>query len=187
MSTGLVTLKGASLVGVLQTQGSRIKGWLTATDCQLYGCRSVAKSYQSLRLYATPWTIACQTPLSFTVFQSLLKFMSIELVRLSNHLILCHLLFLLPSIFPRIRVFSSESALYIKWPEDWSFSLSISPSNEYSGLISFGIDCFHLAVQWTQESSPPVHFKSINSLVLNLCYVPTLTSIPNYWKSHSFD
>ena len=133
-------------MGVLQTQGSRIKGWLTATDCQLYGCRSVAKSYQSLRLYATPWTIACQTPLSFTVFQSLLKFMSIELVRLSNHLILCHLLFLLPSIFPRIRVFSSESALYIRWPEDWSFSLSISPSNEYSGLISFRIDWFDLLV-----------------------------------------
>ena len=133
---------------VLQTQGSRIKGWLTATDCQLYGFCSVAKSYQSLRLYTTPWTIACQTPLSFIIFQSLLKFMSIELVMLSNHLILCHLLLLLPSIFPRIKVFSSESALYIRWPKDWSLNFSISPSNEYSGLISFRIDWFDfLAVQ----------------------------------------
>ena len=122
-------------MGVLQTQGSRIKGWLTATDCQLYGCCSVAKSYQSLRLYATLWTIARQT-LCPSLSSSLLKIMSIELVRLSNHLILCHLLLLLPSIFPRIRVFSSESALYIRWPKDWSFSFSISPSDEYSGLIS---------------------------------------------------
>ena len=92
--------------------------------------------------------IACQTPLSFIIFQSLLKFMSIELVMLSNHLILCHLLLLLPSIFPRIKVFSSESALYIRWPKDWSFNFSISPSNEYSGLISFRIDWFDfLAVQ----------------------------------------
>ena len=91
---------------------------------------------------AIPWTAACQAPLSFTVFQSLLKFTSIELVMLSNHLILCCPLLLLPSIFPSIEVFSNESALCIRWPKYWS--LSINPSNEYSGLISFRIDRFDL-------------------------------------------
>ena len=89
-------------------------------------------------------------PVFYTFSQTLLKCMSTELVMLSNHLILFYPLLLLPSIFPRIRVFSSESALYIRWPEDWSFSLSISPSNEYSGLISFRIDWLDLlAVQGT--------------------------------------
>ena len=95
-----------------------------------------------LRLFATPWTAACQTPLSFTVSQNSLKFMSIESVLLSNRLILCHPLLLLPSIFPSIRVFSSELALHISCPKYWSFSFSISPSNEYSELISFKIDWF---------------------------------------------
>ena len=103
----------------------------------------------------TPCTTACQAPLSSTVFRSFLKFMFIELVILSNHLILCHPLFLLPSVFPSIRVFSSESALYIRWPKYWSFSFSSSPCNEYLGLISFRIGWFDLlAVQGTQESSP---------------------------------
>ena len=96
---------------------------------------------------ATPWTAARQTSVSFTIFWSLLKLMSIELVLPSNHLILCHPL-LLPSVFPRIRVFSDESVFHIRWPKDWSFSFSISPSNEYSGLISFEMDWFdRLAVQ----------------------------------------
>ena len=95
-------------------------------------------------LFATPWTAVCQAPLSFTVSWSLLRFMSIESVMLSNHLILCCPLLLLPSVFPNIRVFSSESALHIRWPEYWSFSFSISPSNEYSGHISFKIDWFDL-------------------------------------------
>ena len=93
-------------------------------------------------LFATPWTIACQAPLSSTASQCLLKFMSIESVVLFNHLILCHPLLLLPLIFPCIRVFSSEFAFRIRWPKYWS--LSISPSSEYSGLISFRIDWFGL-------------------------------------------
>ena len=101
----------------------------------------------------TPWTAACQASLSFTISQSLLKLMSIELVMPSNHLILCHPLLLPPSIFPSIRIFSNESALHIRWPKYWSFSFSISPSNECSGLISFRIDSFDfLAVQGTLKS-----------------------------------
>ena len=90
----------------------------------------------------TPWTAAHQACLSFTVSQSLLKLLSIELVMPSNHLILCHPLLLLPSIFPSTRVFSNESAHLIRWPKYWSFSFSISPSSEYSGLISFRMDWF---------------------------------------------
>ena len=92
----------------------------------------------------TPYTTACQASLSITNSQSLLKFMSIEWVMPSNHLILCRPLLFLPSVFPSIRVFSIESALRIRWPKDWSVSFSISPSSEYSGLISSGTDCFDL-------------------------------------------
>ena len=102
---------------------------------------------------ATTWTAACQASLLITNSQSFLKLMSIELVMPSNHLILCHSLLLLPSIFPSLRVFSNESVLRIRWPKYSSFSFSISPSNGYSGLISFRIDCFdHLAVQGTLKS-----------------------------------
>ena len=115
-------------------------------------------SVQSLswvRLFATPWTAACQASLSITYSWSLLKLMSIELVMPSSHLILCRPLLLLPSIFPSIRVFSNESALHIMWPKYWSFSFSISPSNEHSGLISFRMDWLDLlAVQGTLKSSP---------------------------------
>ena len=98
----------------------------------------------------TPWTAARQASLSITNSKKLLKFMSIELVMPSNHLILCHPLLLLPSVFPSIKVFSSESVLHIRWPKYWSFSFSISPFNQYSGLISFRIDQFDLlAVQGT--------------------------------------
>ena len=108
----------------------------------------MSKSLQPHRLY-----VACQAPLSFTVSQSLLKFMSIGLIMLSDHLILCHPLLLLPSMFPSIRVFSNESALRIRWPEYWSFSISISPCNEYSELISINTDWFDLlAVQGTHRS-----------------------------------
>ena len=104
-------------------------------------------------LFATPWTAARQAFLSIINSQNLLKFMSIELVIPSNHVILCHPLLLLPSIFPSIRVFSKESVLRIKWPKYWSFSFNISPSNEYSGLISFRIDWLDLlAVQGTLKS-----------------------------------
>ena len=95
-------------------------------------------------LFVTPWTAACQASLSITNSWSLPKLMSVESVMPSNHLILCHPLLLLPSIFPRIRVFSNESDLCIRWPKYWSFSFSISPSNEHPGLISFRIDWFYL-------------------------------------------
>ena len=103
----------------------------------LFGCCS---SLSPVWLFATPWTSACQASLSFTISQSLLKLMSIELVVPSNHLILCRPLLLLPSIFPSIRVFSSESALCVRWPKYWSFSFTVSPVNEHSGLISFSTD-----------------------------------------------
>ena len=136
----------------------------------------------------TPWTTARQASLSITNSQSLLKLMSIESVMPSNHFILCRPLLLLPSIFPSIRIFSNESVLCIRWPKYWSFSFSIIPSNEYSGLISFRMDWLDLlAVQGTQESSPTPQFKSINSSVLSFLYSPTLTSIHDYWKKHSFD
>ena len=135
-----------------------------------------------------PWTATCQASLSFTISQNLLKLLSIELVMPSNHLVLCHLLLLPPSIFPSIRVFSNESVLHIRWPKDWSFSFSTSPSNEYSGFISFRIDWLDLlAIQGTlKESSPEPQFKSMNSSVLSLFYGPTLTSIRDYWKNYSF-
>ena len=106
-----------------------------------------------VRLFATPWTTAHQASLSITNSQSLPKLMSIEPVMPSNHLILCHPLFLLPSIFPSIRVFSNESAIHIRWPKYWSFRFNISPSNEHAGLISFRMDWLDLlAVQGTLKS-----------------------------------
>ena len=136
----------------------------------------------------TSWTAAHQASLSITNSQSLLKLMSIKLVMPSNHLILCHPLLLLSSIFPIIRVFSNELALCIRWPKYWSFSFSISPSYEHSGLISFRMWLDLLAVQEdSQESSPTPQFKSINSVVLSFLYSPTLTSIHDYWKNNSFD
>ena len=117
-----------------------------------------------------------------------------------SHLILCHPLLLLPSIFPNIRVFSNESVLCIRWPKYWSFSFSISPSNEYSGLISFRIQWIYrtdllsgglvgspCSPRDSQESSPTPQFKSITSLVLSFLYGPTLTSMRDYWKNHSLD
>ena len=116
-----------------------------------------------------PWTAACQASLVLVISWSLPKFMSIELVMPSNHLILCHPLLLLPSIFPSIRVFSNESALHIRWPKYWSFNFTIRPSNEYLGLLSFRIDWFDLlAVQGTLKSLLQHQSESINSLVLCL-------------------
>ena len=116
-------------------------------------------------LFVTPWTAPRQASLSNTNSQSLLKLMSIKLVMSSNHLILCYSLLLLPSIFPSIRVFSSESVLHIRWPKYWSFSFSISPSNEHSGLISFRIDWFDLlAVQETLKN-PLQHHSSKTSVL----------------------
>ena len=126
----------------------------------------------------TPWNTAHQASLSFTISWKLLKLMSIESVMPSNHLILCHPLLLLPSVFPSVRVFFNESALHIRWPKYWRFSFSVSPSNEYSGLISFRVDWFDLlAVQGTLESSPVPQFQSINSSMLKLLYGPALMSV----------
>ena len=135
------------------------------------------------------WTAACQASLSFTISQSLLKLMSIKSVTPSNHLTLCHCLLLLPSIFPNIRVFSSELALHIRWLKYWSFSFSIYPSSEYLELTSFRIDWFGLlAVQGTLKSLLRHH--SFKSSILQHSvsfYYPALTSIHDYWKNHSFD
>ena len=146
---------------------------------------SSVQSLSCVQLFAAPWTAAYQASPSITNSQSLLKLMSIESLMPSNHLILCRPLLLLPSIFPSIRVFSSELALCIRWSKYWSFSFSKSPS----GLISFRTDWIDLlAIQGnSQESSPAPQFKSINSSVLSFLCGPTLTSIRDYLKTHSFD
>ena len=147
--------------------------------------------FSRVQLFVTPWTAAHQASLSITNSQSLLKLMSIESVMPSSHFIFCHPL-LLPSIFPSIRVFSSESALRTRWPKYWSFSFKISPSNEHLGLISFRMDWLDLhavmeSPRDSQESSPTPKFQSTNSLALSFLYSPTLTSINDYWKNHSLD
>ena len=155
-----------------------------------YVCCSFAK------LGPTVWepTDWCQVFLSSTISQSLLKFMSIQLVILYNHLVLCHPLSSCLQSFPasgsflRSWVFSNELALRIRWPKYWSFSLSINPSNEYSRLISFVMDWLDLsAVQGLSRVFSNTQFKSINSSVLSLLYGPTLTSTHDYWKDHSLD
>ena len=122
-------------------------------------------------LFATLWTAALQVPLSYTVSQSWLKLMSIELVMLSNYLILCHFLLLLLSVFPSIKVFSTESALFVRWPKHWSFNFSISPFSEYSGLISFRIDWFDLLAVWgTFKSLLQHHMASLVAQLVNNCF-----------------
>ena len=131
----------------------------------------------------TPWTEALQASLSITNSQSCLKLMPIKSVMPSNHLILCRPLLLLPSIFPSNRVFSNKSVLRIRWLKYWNFSFSISPSNEYSGLIFFRIDCFDLlAVQGSLKNLLQHH----SSKALSFLYSPTPRFIHDYWKYHSF-
>ena len=141
---------------------------------------AAVQSLSRVQLFTTPWTAACQASLSFTISWSLLKLISIDSVMPSNHLVLCHHLFLLPSIFPRIRIFSRELLLCIRWPKYWSFNTS----SEYSGLIYFRIDWFDLlAVQGTPESLLQ-HYSSKESILQHcFLYGPTLTSIHDY---HSF-
>ena len=139
----------------------------------------------------SPESMDCNTP-GFPVHHQLPELAQTHVHRVGeaiHHLILCHTLLLLPSIFPSIRVFASESVLHIRWPKYWSFSFKISSINEHPGLISFRMDWLDLfAVQGTlQESSLAPQFKSINSLVLSFLYSPTLTSIHDYWKNHSLD
>ena len=156
------------------------------------GCNWAAAAVQSPscgRLFVTPWTAARQASLSLTSSRSLPKFKSIESVMPSNHLIFCHPLLLLPSIFPSIRVFSNESALRNRWPKNWSFSFSVSPSNEYSKLISFRIDWYDLlAVQRTLKTLLQHHSSKASILRHSaFFYGPTLTSIPDHCKDHSID
>ena len=149
---------------------------------------SSVQSFSRVWLFATPWITACQTSLSITNSRSLSKLMSIESVMPSNHLILCHPLLLLPSIFPSIRVFSNESALHIRWPKYWSFSFNITPSNEHPGLIPLGW------TGWVSLQSKGLSRVFSNTTVqkhqffcAQLFYSPTLTSIHDYWKNHSLD
>ena len=146
----------------------------------------VVQSLSCVRLFVTPWTVAHQASLCFIISWSLPKLMSIGLVMPSNHLIHSCPLLLLPSIFPSIRVFSNESALHIMWPKYWSFSFSMSPSIEHSGLIAFRIDWFDLAAQQTLRSLFQHHISKASILQLCFLYGPTLTSINYYWKNHSF-
>ena len=134
------------------------------------------QSLSHVRAFVTPWTSACQASLSFTISWSLLKCMSIELVMSSNHLILCCPLLLWHSIFPSIRVFSNESVLHIRWPKYWSFSFNISPSNEYSGLISFRMDCLDLlAVQGTVKSLLQHHSSKASILRCSAFFIVQLS------------
>ena len=147
-------------------------------------------SFNWVWLFVTLWTAACQASLSIPNSQRLLKLMSIELVLSSNHLILCHTLLLLPSIFPSIRVSSNGSVPHIRWPKYWSFIFSTSPSNEYSGLISFRIDWFDLAFHGTLKSLLQHHSSKASilwCLAFFLSFGPILTSIHDYWKNRNFD
>ena len=155
----------------------------------------VSQSVQSLSrvwLFATPWTAACQASLSITNSRSLVKLTSIVSVMPSNHLMLCRPLLLLPSIFPSIRVFSNDSALSIRWPKYWSFGFNISPSNEFSGLISFRMDWLDLlAVQGTLKSLLQHHSAKASILQCSAFFIvqlshPSLLVFP-YWKNHSLD
>ena len=148
---------------------------------------SSVQSLSHVQLFATPWTASRQASMSITNSWSLLKLMPIESVMPSNPVILCHPLLLPPSIFPSTRVFSNESVLCIRRPKYWSFSFNISPSNEYSGLISFRLVWSLCSSRDSQESSLTPQFKSINSLALSFLYSPILTSIHDYWKNHSLD
>jgi len=157
---------------------------------QYYLAYPSVQSLNHFRLFATPQTAVHQASLPITNSWSLHKLMSIELVMTSNNLILCFPLLLLPSIFPGIRVFFHMSQFFVSGGQSISFSFSISPSNEYLGLISFRMD-------WTvgspcsprdsQESSPTPQLKSINSSALSFLHSPTLISIHDHWKNHNFD
>ena len=143
--------------------------------------------FSCVQLFATPWTAALQAFLSITNYRSLLKLMSIESVMSSIHLILCHPLLLLPSIFPSIRVFSDESVLHIRWPKYWSFSFSISPSSEYSELISFRMDWLDiLAVQGTLKSLLQ-HHSSKASILQRLAFFIIQLSHPYMTTGKTID
>ena len=144
---------------------------------------SSVQFFSRVQLFVTPWTAVPQASLSITNSQSLLKLTSIKSVMASNHLILCRPLLFLPSIFPSIRVFPSESVLCIRWPKYWSFSFSISPSSEYSGLTGLiSLQSKGLSRVFSNTTVQKHQF-----LALSFLNSPTLTSIHDYWKNHSFD
>ena len=147
------------------------------------------QSLSHVRLFATLWTAALQASLSITNSQSLLKLMSTESVMPCNHLTLCHSLLLPPPILSSIRVCSNESVLYIRWLKYWSFSFSISPSNEHSGLNSFRMELVGspCSPRDSQESFPTPQLKSIHSSVLSFLYSPTLASIHDHQLNRSLD
>ena len=149
---------------------------------------SSVQSLSHVRLFATPWITARQASLSITNSRSSLKLMSIESVMSSSHLILCHPLPLLSSLFPSIRVFSNESALRMRWPKSWSFSLSISPSHEHPGLISFRMDWLDLlGAQGTLNSLLQHHSSKASILRCSAFFIVQLTSTHDYWKIHTLD
>ena len=153
--------------------------FLSPPDCyiQLPTCHLfIVQSLSHVLLFATPWNAACQASLSFTISWTLLKLMSIELVMPSNRFVLCHPVLLLPSVFPSIRVFSNESGLYFRWSKYWSISFSISPSNEYSGLISFRMDWLDLlAVQGTLKSLLQHYSSKASILQHSTCFLVQLS------------
>ena len=149
---------------------------------------SSVQSLSHVWLFVIPYTATHQAPCPSPNPRACSNSLFVQWVMSSNHLILCHHLLLLLSIYPSIRVFSNESVLCIRWPKHWSFSFSISPSNEYSELISFRMDWFDLlAAQGLSRVFSNTTVQSINSLALSFLYGPTLTSIHDYWKNHSFD
>ena len=149
---------------------------------------SSVQSLSPVQLFATPWIAAHQVSLSITNSRSSHKLTSIESVMPSSHLILCHPLLLLPPIPPKIRVFSNESTLRMRWPKYWSFSCSIIPSKNTQGWSpSNGLVGYSCSPRDSQESSPTPQFKSINSLALSFLHSPTLTSKHDHWKNHSLD
>ena len=149
---------------------------------------SSVQSLSRVRLFVTPWIAARQASLSITNSQSSPKLMCIESVMPSSHLILCHLLLLLPPIRPSIRVFSSESTLHMRWPKYWSFGFSISPSNEYLGLVSFRMDWLDLlAGQGTLKSLLQHHNSKASIPRCSAFFTVQFTSIHDHWKNHSLD
>ena len=150
-------------------------------------CFSSVQLLSRVRLFVILWTAARQASLSITISRSLLKFMS-KSVMPSNHLICCHPLLLQPSNIPSINFVSNESVLHIRWPKYWSFSFSIRPSSEYSGLISFRVEWLDLlAVQGTPKSFLQHHSSKASILQSSAFFILRLTYIPDYWKNHSFD
>ena len=164
---------------------------MTSILGKYYGLTFISvQSLSCVWLFVTPWTATCQAFLSITNSRSSPKPMSIESVMPSSHFILCHPLLLLPSIFPSIRLFSSESALRMRWPKYWSFSFNISPSNEHSELISFRMDLLDLlAVQGTLKSLLQHHSSKASILWRSAFFLVQLShpSIHDHWKNHSLD